>query len=77
LLPDDSQQTLARAIPGDNTFVVGGRPATRALVKADSILLASWASVPLLMVYDRRFALSRAAYAGTQVLFCSAMTVGS
>jgi hypothetical protein len=35
------------------------------------------ASVPLLMVYGRRSALSRALYAGTQVLFCSAMTLGS
>jgi len=45
--------------------------------KADSILLASRASVPPLMVYGRRSALSRALYAGTQVLFCSPMTLGS
>jgi hypothetical protein len=45
--------------------------------EADSILLASRASVPVLMVYDRRSGRSRALYAGTQVLFCSAMTLGS
>jgi hypothetical protein len=50
---------------------------TRALVKADSILLSSWASVAPLMVCGGRSALSRALYAGAQVLFCSAMTLGS
>src|SRR5580704_9306067 len=44
---------------------------------SDSILLSSRASVGPAMVYDRRFALSRPLYAGTQVLFCSAMTLGS
>ncbi len=39
--------------------------------------LATRASVPLRMVYDRRSTLSRALYAGTQVLFCSAMTLGA
>jgi len=39
--------------------------------------LAARASVPLRMVYDRRSTLSRALYAGTQVLFCSAMTLGA
>jgi hypothetical protein len=29
------------------------------------------------VVHDRRSALSRALYAGTQVLFCSAFTLGS
>jgi len=43
----------------------------------DSILLSSRAGVAPLKVYDRRSALSRALYAGAQVLFCSAMTLGS
>jgi hypothetical protein len=30
-----------------------------------------------LMVYDRRSTLSRALYAGAQVLFCPAVTLGS
>jgi hypothetical protein len=46
-------------------------------VKADSILLALRASVRLLVVHDQRSALSRALYAGTQVLFCSAFMLGS
>jgi hypothetical protein len=45
--------------------------------EADSILLASRASVPLLMVYGRRSALSRALHTGAQVLFCSALTLSS
>jgi len=59
------------------TIAAAQRRALRVLVKIDSTLLASRASVPLLMVYDRRSALSRALYAGAQVLFCSAMTLGS
>jgi hypothetical protein len=45
--------------------------------EADSILLASRASGPLLMVYGRRSALSRALHTGAQVLFCSALTLSS
>jgi hypothetical protein len=59
------------------TIAAAQRRALRVLVKIDSTLLASRASVSLLMVYDRRSALSRALYAGAQVLFCSAMTLGS
>jgi hypothetical protein len=44
---------------------------------ADCTLLASRASVPQLMVYDRRSTLSRALAAGAQALFCPAMTLGS
>jgi hypothetical protein len=43
----------------------------------DSTLLAWRASVPLFMVYVRRSALSRALYAGTQVLFCAPTTLSS
>jgi len=60
-------------MPGDNAFVLGRPTCGRAPVKADSIVLASRASAPPLMVS----ALSRALYAGTQVLFCPAMTLGS
>ena len=65
---------------GERTPALGRatrRPATWALVKADGTLLASWVSVLLLMVYDRRSALSRALYAGTQVLFCPPTTLSS
>ena len=43
----------------------------------DSILLSSRASEAPLLVYDRPSTLSRALHAGTQVLFCPAMTRGS
>jgi hypothetical protein len=43
----------------------------------DCILLSSRASAAPLMVHDRHSARSRALYAGAQVLFCSAMTLGS
>jgi len=55
----------------------GVRPTTRALAKTDSILLSSRARRTPLMVYGRRSALSRVLYAGTKVLFCSPLTLGS
>jgi ABC-type lipopolysaccharide export system ATPase subunit len=69
---------FARAFPHQLSGGMAQRASlARALVKADSILLSLWASAAPLMVYDRRSARSRALYAGTQVLFCSAMTLGS
>src|ERR1700738_361325 len=44
---------------------------------SDSIRLSSRASVAQLMVYDRCSTLSRALYAGPQVLFCPPMTLAS
>jgi hypothetical protein len=69
------QQALG--LPGWEATGGGGRPAIWALVKADSILLSSWASAAPLMVYGRRSALSGALYAGAQVLFCSVMMLGA
>ena len=48
-----------------------------ASARSDSILLSSRARVAPLMGYDRRSALSRALYAGAQVLFCSPTTLSS
>jgi hypothetical protein len=53
------------------------RSTTRVLAKADGILLSLRASAAPLIVYGRRPALSRALYAGAQVLFFPAMTLGS
>jgi hypothetical protein len=65
-----------RGSPSKNGLTFAS-PTTRALAKADGILLSSRASVAPLMVCGGRSALSRALYAGTQVLFRSPTTLSS
>jgi hypothetical protein len=77
ILSTDADRAALRHCDGVRHHRRGTTTGASSAGETDSVLLASRASAPLLMVYDRRSTLSRALYAGAQVLFCSALTLGS